>query len=249
MIFLIDIGNTRIKWAQLVDGDLGEQSAIAHAQLTAPELHEAMLTHTPRPQRVLASNVGGARAGELTSECVGRAWGLEIEFVQSSASAGGVRNAYRDPAKLGVDRWLALIGAHALERAAACVVSVGTAMTIDALDAQGRHYGGLITPGPELMISSLFSGTSEIAQRAASGESSLALFADNTRTAVEQGAVQALAALVDRAVAGFSREINERPTLLVTGGAGSRITPALQTPHRLVADLVLRGLAVLAGAR
>ncbi|HEX2495128.1 MAG TPA: type III pantothenate kinase [Steroidobacter sp.] len=246
MILLIDIGNTRIKWARWSAGRMNEQTAIAHANLTAERLRAAMIEGAPRPQRVLASNVGGARVGELTAECVKAEWNIEIEFVQSTASAGGVRNAYPEPEKLGVDRWLAVIAAHAMTPRAACVVSVGTAMTVDAVDASGRHYGGVIVPGPDMMIGSLFRSTSEIARRAEQGAATDSLFADNTRAAVEQGAMHALAALAERAVRTFEEQVGETPEFLLTGGAGPRIARALHVPYKLVPDMVLQGLAVLA---
>jgi type III pantothenate kinase len=246
MILLIDIGNTRVKWAWLEHGRLGEQSALPHADLDSEQLRAAFAAHTGRPERVLMSNVAGPRVAQAVDDCVAALWGRSVETIQSSAAAGGVRNGYRDPARLGVDRWLAVIGAYALERRDAIVVSVGTAMTIDAVDAAGVHRGGVIVPGPDLMASSLYRNTSDIAQRAQHGASSNALFADNTLGAVEQGVRHSLAALIERSVASFEQDLGRAPTLLLTGGASTRIAPAVRLPHRLVPDLVLRGLAVLA---
>jgi type III pantothenate kinase len=245
MILLIDIGNTRIKWARLEHGRLGEQSALPHADLDPQQLRAAF-AQTGRPERVLMSNVAGVAAAQAVVDCIVELWGLRVEPVHASAAAGGVRNGYRDPARLGVDRWLAVIGAYALERRDVIVVSVGTAMTIDAVDASGLHRGGVIVPGPDLMVSSLFRNTSDIAHRAQGGASSHALFADNTLGAVEQGAVHALAALIERAAAAFEQESGRGPALMLTGGASTRITPALRLAHKVVPDLVLRGLAVLA---
>ncbi|HEX7012190.1 MAG TPA: type III pantothenate kinase [Steroidobacteraceae bacterium] len=246
MILLIDIGNTRIKWARLDDGRLEAQSAAPHAAWTAETMIATVLQTGPRADRVLVGNVGGAALGEMTREAVAKTWHIEPEFVLATASAGGVRNAYVDPGRLGVDRWLALIGAHALERGACCVVSVGTAMTIDGLAADGRHLGGLIVPGPDLMVSSLLENTSEIARRTDGGRATGELFADNTLGAVRQGAQNALVALIERAVRTMARDLGGEPKLIVTGGASHRIEPALDLPYRLVPDLVLRGLAVLA---
>ena len=246
MILLIDIGNTRIKWARLEQGRLGEQSALPHADLDPEQLRAAFAAQTERPERVLMSNVAGARAGEAVVACVDALWGLRVETVHASAVAGGVRSGYRDPARLGVDRWLAVIGAYALEQRDVIVVSVGTAMTIDAVDAAGMHRGGVIVPGPDLMASSLYRSTSDIAHRAQEGASSNGLFADNTLGAVEQGAVHALAALIERAAAVFEHEVGRAPALLLTGGASARIAPALRLSHKVIPDLVLRGLAVLA---
>jgi type III pantothenate kinase len=246
MTLLIDIGNTRIKWARFEDGVLQSQSAAPHAQWNAQAFIETVLQRGGRSDRVLVSNVAGARMGEVVRTAVAQTWQIEAEFVISTTAAGGVRNAYPQPAKLGVDRWLAMIGAHALERGPVCVVSVGTAMTIDGVSADGRHLGGVIVPGPDLMIGSLLQNTSDIAHRAQQGETTDGLFADNTLGAIRQGADQALAALAERAVAVMCRMLNETPKLLVTGGASERLEKALGSPHRSVPDLVLRGLAVLA---
>jgi type III pantothenate kinase len=246
MSLLIDIGNTRIKWARCEQGVLQPQSAAPHADLNAETFVETVLRRGDRSDRVLVSNVAGARMADLVRSAVTQTWQIEAEFVVSTPMAGGIRNAYPQPAKLGVDRWLAMIGAHALERGAVCVVSVGTAMTIDGIDRNGRHLGGVIVPGPDLMVASLLKNTSDIAQRAQQGSTADGLFADNTLGAIHQGAEHALAALIGRAVDTMRRTLNEAPQLLVTGGASDRIEKAIGLAYRAVPDLVLQGLAVLA---
>ena len=245
MALLIDIGNTRIKWAQF-ETVLQPQSAAPHADWSAETFVETVLRRSNRGERVLVSNVAGARMAELVRTAVAQTWQMEAEFVVSTPIAGGVRNAYPQPAKLGVDRWLAMIGAHALERGAVCIVSVGTAMTIDGIAADGRHLGGIIVPGPDLMVTSLLNNTSDIAQRAQRGATSDGLFADNTLGAIRQGAEHALAALIERAVGAMRRTLNETPRLLVTGGASERVEKTIGVPYRVVPDLVLQGRAVLA---
>lgn len=248
MILLIDIGNTRIKWAALADRKLGEQSAAAHTGWGRGEITSTILQQCATPERVVVSNVGGKGIGDLLREAVLTAWSIETQFVHSTAQAGEVRNAYAEPAKLGVDRWLAMIGAHAIVKAPACIVSVGTAMTIDALDRAGQHLGGVIVPGPDLMVSSLLQNTSEIAPRAQEGSIRDGVFADNTLGAVRQGAVNALAALVERAVESMQARVRETPVLFLTGGASGHLEGLIKLPYRSVADLVLRGLAVVATA-
>jgi type III pantothenate kinase len=249
MILLVDIGNTRIKWARLTGTSLGEQSAAPHAAWTADTFVESILDSGARADRVLIGNVGGTRMADVARSALSKAWSIEPEFIQSTSAAGGIRNSYPEPAKLGVDRWLALIGAHRLERGPICVVSVGTAMTIDGLDATGRHLGGVIVPGPELMVSSLLKNTSEIARRAAQGTTADHLFADNTLGAIHQGAEHALAALVERSAQAIESEVKQHPKLLLTGGAVARVAKAVRVPHRVIPELVLRGLAVLAAER
>lgn len=246
MTLLIDVGNTRIKWARFEGGVLQPQSAAPHADWNTETFVATLLQRGARSDRVLVSNVAGARMADVVRSAVAQAWQIEAQFIASTPLAGGIRNAYPQPGKLGVDRWLAMIGAHALERGAVCIVSVGTAMTIDGVTADGTHLGGVIVPGPDLMIGSLLTNTSDIAQRAQQGAAGDGLFADNTLGAIRQGAEHALAALVERAVGTMRRTLNETPKVLVTGGASDRVEKALGVPYRAVPDLVLQGLAVLA---
>lgn len=245
MILLIDIGNTRAKWAQLEQGALGVHGAAAHGEdrLT---VFERIARDSGRPERVLVSNVGGAEIGELCSRAFNQHLGITPEYVQSAKHAVGVTNAYQEPAKLGVDRWLAMIAAHHIKRAAVCVVSVGTAMTIDGVDAKGQHLGGVIVPGPNLMISSLLKNTSDIAPRMSPAEIKRTVFADHTLGAVYQGCAHALAALIDRAWHEMSVHIESEPKLLITGGAAAELMPLIKAPFEQLDDLVLRGLALLA---
>lgn len=246
MILLVDIGNTRIKWAWLDNGVLGPQSAAAHTGWTRDDLAGAILKPGVRADRILVSNVAGDRMAALVRSAIVDGGGAQMEFVRSTRAAGGIRNRYYDVGKLGVDRWLGMIGARTLEQRAVCVVGVGTAMTIDGVDATGRHVGGVIVPGPDLMVASLLRNTSDIASRAAQGSATDELFADNTLGAIQQGAVHALAALIERAMVSLQQEVAETPTLLMTGGASERVERLLKRPFRPVPDLVLRGLAVLA---
>jgi type III pantothenate kinase len=246
MLLLIDIGNTRIKWARADARGVGEQSAAVHANWTEQDFVQQVLDTGPKAERVVIANVGGKRMGDLTQAALLRQWQLQAQFMQSPVAAAGLRNAYPDPAKLGVDRWMAMLGGRSLETGPICVVSVGTAMTIDGVDAGGRHLGGVIVPGPDLMVSSLLKNTSEIAQRAATGRTQEQLFADNTLGAIQQGAVQALAALVDRAVETMRDQLGQAPSLLLTGGASPRLRGAIRTAGRDIPDLVLRGLIVAA---
>jgi type III pantothenate kinase len=248
MLLLIDIGNTRIKWARADARGLGEQSADVHANWTEQDFVQQVLESGAKAERVMIANVGGKRMGNLVQGALLRHWQLQPQFTQSPAAGCGLRNAYPESAKLGVDRWMAMLGGRSLEAGPICVVSAGTAMTIDAVDASGRHLGGVIVPGPDLMVASLLKNTSDIAQRAANGRTQDQLFADNTLGAIQQGAVQALAALVDRSVDTMREQFGISPALLLTGGASPRLRGAIRSPGREIPDLVLRGLLVVANA-
>jgi type III pantothenate kinase len=182
---------------------------------------------------------------------VGAYWGLEAQFAVTRRDCLGLRVAYAQPTRLGVDRWLALLGALGRGAAAALVVDVGTAATFDVLAPAGRHLGGLILPGLTMMRDSLFAGT-----HIPSGEPESAdePWATDTGAAVATGSLHALAALAER----LHQRLWDRlsgsvgvgsappPALLITGGDGPRIAPLIARPLELVPELVLCGLARLA---
>jgi len=245
-MLLVDIGNTRVKWAACVEGGLETQQAAEYTQWTVEDWQRALFGPR-RVDRVVAASVAGERSSHLLVEAARRSGVADVGFITSTAAAGGVRNAYPDPRLLGVDRWVAVIGAFDLCGGACCVVDVGTAATVDGVDAGGIHLGGYIVPGPHMMVRSLHVGTTQLASyTAASGAHAGALLADNTREAIERGCRVALAALVDRAHADLARATGGAPALVLTGGAAAEIEPWLVTPFRSVPDLVLRGLARLA---
>jgi type III pantothenate kinase len=243
MILLIDVGNTRIKWAIHGPDGLSAQQAAAHANWSVADIHQQITAQIPAPQRILVSNVAGSRLAALLTDAAKDAWGMDPVFVQSTASACGVRNGYVQPDKLGVDRWLGCIAAYQIAAGSVCVASVGTAMTVDAIDASGRHLGGLIVPGLDLMKHSLLVATSDIAARAGKSPGSDSMFAADTAAAIREGGRHALAALITRCV---ERMQPGQPTLVLTGGASARIESLLGLSHQSIPDLVLRGLCLVA---
>ncbi len=246
MILLVDIGNTRIKWAVQSPLGLSLQQAAPHAGWSVGDVHQRIGAQISRPERIVVSNVAGPRLAALLTEAANDAWGIQPTFVHSTASACGVHNAYKEPDKLGVDRWLGSIAAHQMESGPVCVVSIGTAMTIDAIDASGQHLGGLIVPGPDLMNRCLLIATSDIAARSGEPQASGYTFAADTASAVRQGTRHALAALIDRSVEWLRLEACQQPTVILTGGASEQIEPFLGFAHKSIPDLVLRGLAIVA---
>jgi type III pantothenate kinase len=246
MKLLVDIGNTRIKSALLSGDELLQHHAIEHAGLSSEQLQSQVLQRYGAVESVWIANVAGVEVVDRIRQAVQRLWQLDATIVTATAIHGQVRSAYPQPEKLGVDRWLCLLATHAMHTTAQVnlIVSVGTAMTLDVLSADGQHRGGLIVPGPDLMVSSLLKDTSDIAAFAASGEVTDAFFADNTVGAIHQGAAHACAALIEAAYRKLA--INESLKVIISGGAAWRVMPVLGIPVLEFSDLVLRGLAVMA---
>jgi type III pantothenate kinase len=245
MILLLDVGNTRLKWARL-DGDtLSGQQAVPHRNLSIADIATLLFASSQSIDRILISNVAGADLGQQLSDAAMRAARVQPEFPRATREFGDVRNAYSNPGQLGADRWLALLAIRAATKSSACVVSIGTAMTVDGLASNGQHLGGVIVPGPLMMESSLLRETGDLAERSATGDIGASLFATNTRSAIHQGAVQALAALIDRALAAVKNKTGQPAELFVTGGAADLVIHSLDHQAHVVPDLVLRGLAVM----
>lgn len=249
MILLLDVGNTRIKWAQILDGALTPQQSILHREV-APEVWSRQLFRERfRPARLLVSSVAGTEMAARIRQEAERHWHVTPEFAATAASGAGVTNAYPQPASHGVDRWLALIAARSMTSSAACVIDAGTAVTIDAVDSRGLHLGGAIIPGIRMMVEALLARTSDLGSKSRAAKHGptvrrTGMFANNTAQAIENGALFAVAAAADRGVAELARAARSDAQVYVTGGDAERIRPVMTTPAQIVPDLVLRGLAV-----
>jgi type III pantothenate kinase len=247
-VLLVDIGNTRIKWARFDGRRLGRLQAAAHSGWGGEDYARRVIGSGRRLERVVVASVAGERVNRSVALAARRARTAVPEFVTSRRHAGGVTIGYLEPWRLGVDRFVAAIGAHHLAKGrAVVVVGVGTAMTVDLVDGKGRHRGGAIIPAPTLMVATLLRNTNGIRRRAQGGAGGgNSLFGRSTRTALVQGSRYAAAALIDRAVAEARALVGGRsPVVMLTGGGAPSVQPLVQSTCVTVPDLVLRGLAVL----
>lgn len=244
MRLLLDLGNTRLKWAMREGSTWHAQGAVGWNEDVVLALHDAW-RKLPVPRDAFgASVVDGGREAQVAA-VVTACFARETQWLRTPAQACGVRNAYAEPHRLGVDRFLAMVAAHA-ETPVACVLAgVGTALTLDAMTADGHHLGGLIAPGPQLMQQSLLGATSRI-QVERPGRVLDA--ADNTPDAVASGCWQAAAALIERFVSHMASALGGAPVLILGGGDAEALLPLIAQPARLSTDSVLRGLAVWSDA-
>ncbi len=253
MILLLDVGNSRIKWAQLLDGRLTPQQSLVHRDVDPDVWMKQLFRERFRPARLLVANVAGPEMRERIAREAERLWQVTPQFAATSSFAAGVTHAYRDVSAHGVDRWLAIVAAYRLAGAAACVIDAGTAVTIDGVDARGLHLGGLIIPGMRMMIDALLENTGDIAAQArklaatggtdVSGKGSW--LAKGTAPAVVNGAVLAIAAAAERSIAEIARQAGAAPKVFLTGGDAEQVRKAMQTPAEEIPDLVLQGLALI----
>lgn len=248
---LIDAGNSRIKWCLFEGSRAGRAHAAVWTSGTIDRVAIRVLRGFRQLDAILVCSVAGRNVVNALRRAARDRDLVVPRFVRSERRAAGITNGYRDPWRLGVDRWVAMMGARAkFPDRALCIVDIGTATTIDLLDAAGRHRGGAIAPGPALMVSSLLSHTAQIRRRAGRGGGSSGgqrqLFARDTRAALNAGANYAIAGLVEQAMQSARRQLGATPLLVLAGGGAQIIAPLLPRPFRRIDDLVLRGLAVLA---
>lgn len=233
-----DLGNTRLKWRfQSPEQEQSGASDYGTPGLDAPDLPAGLL-----PARIrIASVVTGPRLQQILTLCRDR-WGLEPELARVQPSCAGVSHGYRDGSRLGVDRWLATLAAFNRVEGACVVVSCGTAITVDPVTASGRHLGGYIVPGIELMRRSLFEGTDRVKVEEIDWTRPLSP-GDSTEVAVNHGLAVMVSGLVETA-GRLLREQGDEPTIIISGGDGALLQQHLLPRAQLVPQLVFEGLAL-----
>lgn len=233
--WLFDLGNTRLKLAPLADdGALGDVVAIAHADADFAAKLEAALPHGG--DVAYLASVASPSATEALRETLSQHFARTV-VARTSAQFAGLRIAYANPDKLGVDRFLALLAAHA-RGGAWLVVGVGTALTIDLLDGAGAHRGGRIAPSPSLMRAALHQRARQLPE--IGGE--YAEFANDTEAALASGCEGAALGLIERSLAKAADELGAVPGVLLHGGGADDLA-ARMPQAELASHLVLRGLA------
>ncbi len=239
MLLVIDIGNTRTKWALAGDdGRLSEFEVCMNANIAASNLSAA----SQKADRALIANVAGEA---LTQQIAQLLMPLEVSFVSASAQAGGVTNGYTKPEKLGADRWAALVAAWHINKHPSLVVNAGTAVTIDALDSKGAFLGGCIMPGLRVMHESLSNNAAQLKM----GEGISQNFPINTQDAIATGSLNAVAGAIGIMLKRLEKQCGWLPKLILSGGDANKIADALKLNLKQVIiteNIVLQGLVLLA---
>jgi type III pantothenate kinase len=250
MNLLIDIGNSRIKWALSVPHS---GAALTAGGYLDPDDHldaqlEGIEKVSGAPRRAVIACVGSKDALSTVLDAVQDRWPqLETRHFKTTARACGVTNAYLQADTLGADRWAALIAARALLPAQHAVIAgCGTAATIDVLDAHGMHQGGYILPGLKMMREALHLGTAALPL--AEGQASALIPARDTRSAITAGTALCIAAAIETVTAAQLKSPGAATLCLLTGGDAEAVARNLKISCRYEPDLVLKGLAIVADA-
>jgi type III pantothenate kinase len=240
LVLAVDAGNSRVKWS-LHDGH-GFVKDGRRSQADVVQLRHDW-EGLPAPDKVVAANVAGEAVAEVIASA-SRIWGREVRFVRAKREQCGVVNLYANPVQLGADRWAALIAARALGDVPCIVICAGTAVTIDALLADGKFTGGVILPGFQAMHDALAASTAGLS--AEHGE--FHTFPRSTRDAISSGAIQAICGAIERVRNALASESGTEPEIVVSGGSAELVARYLQRPVHIRPRLVLEGLVRIAGA-
>ena len=243
MQLLIDLGNTRLKWALVGSGEFRARGALVHAGAPIVPAIERDWAALPAVRAIHVASVAPLALDMDIETFARQRFGIVADFLKSPALALGIRNAYAEPSRLGIDRFLALAGAHAASARTQVIVGVGTAMTLDALDSDGTHLGGWIVPSPALMRDAVLSRTARVGV----SDGALTNFATSTADALHSGSLYAASGAVERFCANAARQFQTWPEVVLTGGGADELAALLPGAERR-ADLVLEGLVLWASA-
>lgn len=247
----IDVGNTRLKWAlyQSAHRDAALLAQGAEFLENIDKLADGAWANLPAPDRMLGCIVAGDPIKRRVQEQMD-IWDVAPQWVVASTAEAGLTNGYDHPSRLGADRWVAMIGAwhRSLAQGPArpvVVVMVGTAVTVEAIDATGKFLGGLILPGHGIMLRALESGTAGL--HVPTGE--VREFPTNTSDALTSGGTYAIAGAVERMVQHVRMHCGAEPRCIMTGGAGWKMAPSMSVPFELAENLIFDGLLEMASGR
>ena len=236
MILLVDIGNSRTKYIFSDQLSSGKYKVVSNQQLTLNWL----VNNFNNIEQVILANVS---KNELTD--IFELWAVQnniaIKVIESEAERFGVKSFYSNAKQLGIDRWLAILGAAKLyANKNVLIVDAGTATTIDLLSGQGQHLGGWILPGINLMFDSLLTNTTKIeAEREL--KPSL-VFGDNTSDNVNNACWAATVGAIELAIAKATNQLDNLDLVIVTGGNAVNIKALLVDKVTIEQKLIFHGL-------
>jgi type III pantothenate kinase len=266
MTFLaLDVGNTRLKWAIYAQAQPGAALLAQGVEFleNIDSLAEGAWSDIAQPSSMLGCIVAGDAIKQRVESQLQERWGtadgysvgqFAPRWVVSSAAEAGIVNGYDHPARLGADRWVAMVGAWHLMRSRLAkgagntplvVVMVGTAVTVEALDVDGKFLGGFILPGHGIMLKALESGTAGL--HVPTGD--VTEFPTNTSDALTSGGTYAIAGAVRRMHHHLQQRTGQNPLVIMTGGAGWKMLPAMGMEIELVESLIFDGLLEIAARR
>ena len=244
-ILLMDIGNTRIKWGVLEKRELSEIGSLSTPHSRDFDLTPLFMSLPSDVKSIVASCVLSKETQIKLTESFFDHFELAIQFIKPKNRFSGLTNGYNNPSKLGTDRWAAMIGAHNEFGGNILVVDMGTAITIDYINAEGVHKGGQILPGLKSFFNILDQSTGSINTKININDTAaqdIKKWGKNTDDAVISGAMSAISGAINAAVFSFKIE-NSKPSVILTGGDAIYFKDVFDYSLSYRPNLVLEGLA------
>jgi type III pantothenate kinase len=246
---LLDMGNSRIKWVVAVDGKFAQES-YAHDSL---ESFRSEIQDLNAPDRVLLCSVANDEDTSALSEFCGSRWNVPVQRLHTEPFQAGIKNGYEQPESLGVDRWMSVIGAAHTHGMPVVIMDLGTATTLDAVDENGEHVGGLILPGPASMRKVLKTET----EMRTSGDHAADDIgrgtekgpgvgpAVSTREGISEGIYAAQLGALNQFMRHVGAQPGTEPALVLTGGAADEIRSRLDFEYEFDPWLVFKGMLIV----
>jgi len=244
MSLLVDVGNSRIKWAISTKLTIDNHGSFILKKLSLRESLDSHWQQIKNPKHVWISNVAGKGIALTLSDFIKDKWGINPVFAQVQRESGGVVNGYEDANQLGIDRWLAIVAAWNKYHAPTCIVDCGTAITIDGISNTGRHIGGLIIPGIDLMLNTLNTATYGI--NTGAKYTPKLDFGLSTSACIVNGTGFTVVSLIDKVVEKIQSEHAKEICCVISGGYAEKINHLLSFNFDAEPHLVLHGLSLLA---
>lgn len=244
MILELDCGNSFIKW-RVLNAEAG--ALVAEGVVDSDETLVVSLRSLDKLSLGKCRLVS-VRTEEETNLLIGflkREFDIYVVCATPAREMSGVKNGYEDYERLGLDRWLAMLGGFHLAGGACLVLDFGTAVTADFISADGEHLGGFICPGMPLMRNQLRTHTRKIRYGDLAAERALTSHAPgrNTVEAVERGCSLMLRGFVLTQLEMARSYWGENFSVFITGGDAELVSD-VAPEARVVSDLVFVGLAM-----
>ena len=235
-ILELDAGNTRLKWRLIKEGEILSRGTVDNNESWTARLSE-LFGQTGGFQLARMSVVSGSEKHSLLTDIIHGGFSVPVQTARTKAYCCGLTIAYREPSAFGVDRWLAMLAAfHRPEQGAKIIVDSGTALTVDVISPEGKHAGGYIVPGIQLMKQSLQLNTAQLSVEEELAESLSP--GTNTSQCIDHGVLLMSTAMVNSVI-----ERLDNASVYLTGGSVQLLQPYINVESQYLPELVMDGLA------
>lgn len=251
MTLTIDVGNSRVKWAEWQAGEIIASGAGSYDKKNLLISLDGLFGGLRKPAIVYSVCVAGDEISQVLSQWVAQHWKLDVDYLVTHKKFNNIVHGYMNPLEHGADRWAAVVAAESLySNVSLCVIGAGTAITVDFLKHDGQHLGGFIFPSYVSMYSALAGDTANVGSRLDDQVSSSMVFdveMDDIPVSTSDAVKYGLHKLLQAGVQGFCQQakhvLGDSVQIIITGGFAETILSYPNMPEmHYEPDLVMQGL-------